>query len=77
MQHFRKSMHGKLLILIPFFSFIVVVPFQNSLPFHEESHVNTRHQYCVWSNSDVARAGFRKHGGQHGVPESDCGVHSD
>lgn len=41
----------------------------------EKPDVHSGNRHCVWPNADVARAGHGKHGGQHGLPEPDCGVH--
>lgn len=49
---------------------------QSSGLFQEEPDVHSGHRNRVRSNADVAWTGCRKHGGQHGVSESDCGVHS-
>lgn len=55
--------------------FVPSVVFQSSGFFQEEPDVHSGHWHRVRPNADVARAGLRKHGGQHGVPEPDCGVH--
>lgn len=49
--------------------------FQSSGLLQEEPDVHSGHRHRVRPNADVARAGRRKHGGQHGLPEPDRRVH--
>uniref|UniRef100_A0A671TVA1 Rho GTPase-activating protein 15 n=1 Tax=Sparus aurata TaxID=8175 RepID=A0A671TVA1_SPAAU len=50
-------------------------PAQSSGLLQEEPDVHSGHRHRVRPNADVARAGRRKHGGQHGLPEPDRRVH--
>lgn len=72
----RESCYGsdKLCVPVLTFSFCSFC-FQSSGVFQEEPDVHSGHRHRVRANTDVARAGRRKYGGQHGVPEPDRGVY--